>query len=1042
MAKLKELYNKILSFFMSMFVKTRDFFKNRVFNQAKSTIIFVSILLFSVLLVFQLYAIIFNDSIYNNASDDIIQYYKMMIGFIQTVREGRLSFFDLNSYFGASFFSNLYYVPLDLFTLLGIVLSFFMPAVVAVSSVELIKIVVGVALLGIYLALKNYKTKTIFWVSLIYFVNGGTVSFMLFPSFLTLTVYLPLSLILIHYFFKGKFIWIPVFVFVLVLHNFYLAYMVLAFISFAYILEYFKYQEFKIIDFLLKGLKFLSLLLLGVLMASVILIPAITFISEETLRDTVSYTPWILDLKWFDLKLFPKEVYIRYFAKMFAPTRPVSWSGFLYRYALEHISNYVTVIGFFLMTLIFFMKGKIAFVYKIMYGFLFVFALLPIFSSIFSGTFLMAYLADEVETAFPYTRWINMLPILHVLVIAYVIEHFDYKKLNRIYYVVSGTLLVSIGAYILYYYTKTLGDGETVVEKNSGFFVEVLEYDWKLMVVSIIILELALFLILFKKFKWIKTLIFVEVVIATGYMFVTAVSAHGYLSQHVETHHINEFINENIDDDEFFRVFVDTSKFNTDDRNFNQMTSYPTNTDIFHSWSDSETDDLAYLLFGKREKQTKTQMNYYSYYLSTFLGYKYLLTESSSDDYEGSNYYELVAKDDQFALYKIESVDGFYVYDQYITYQKLKYYADNYSQLTAERIFLMAAIIDQERYQDQFDFDDFFLDEVEDSELIFNPIEGNIQAWRIKNNSGIETIVEDSVSKDYYVYDNFNINYPSGEVALKDNNLSLSDYGQAFYYDHNDEKKLCKISPLPSDGSKTLIRCGQFFSPIDKIYIEKTPSMNQAPTYVMRLERAIDGASYLVYDFDLVSRDLSGFLLSFSFDDYDMGRIILEDDQGNRLSQVNGLYSADDGISKIYVYKSGELYQHNDLSSLYLDYSAIPVDSERNDLAIDKSIRIEGSNIHISYRYEQATTKDTIIVIPVTYSDDWQFTSGEKYDKISVSGGFLGIIVPEGQEAVDLELKFVPKNIDLGLQLSIGGWIIFAGLVAYPFVKKKLKQDG
>ncbi|MCK7485884.1 MAG: hypothetical protein MZU97_10315 [Bacillus subtilis] len=69
--------------------------------------------------------ILTRNSFYNNFSDDIIQYYSI-IARLRPIRSrtGTLSWFNLNNYLGASFFSDVYYVPLDIFTFVTVLLGY------------------------------------------------------------------------------------------------------------------------------------------------------------------------------------------------------------------------------------------------------------------------------------------------------------------------------------------------------------------------------------------------------------------------------------------------------------------------------------------------------------------------------------------------------------------------------------------------------------------------------------------------------------------------------------------------------------------------------------------------------------------------------------------------------------------------------------------------------------------------------------------------------------------------------------------------------
>jgi hypothetical protein len=1029
---------KFIPFFNKIFIFLKKFFDEKVFNKPKNTIFFTAGLISIVLLIFQLIIMIVNDSVYNNNSDDILQYYVILDGFIRSIKEGSLSFFALNNYFGASIFSNLYYVPLDIFTLVTLILSFIMPTVLAVSTTELIKIVAGVVLFGIYLALKKYSNRTIFWVGLLYFVNGGTASFMNFPAFLTMTVYLPLALIVIHYFFNQKYWVVPLYVVLIVFYNFYLAYMLLAFISFAFLIEYFKFHQFDVKKFLLNGIGFLSLLLLGVLMSSVVLLPAITFISEETIRTSVTFEPWVLDLKFIELKLYEPEVYYRYFAKMFSPQRPVSFRGFLNDYKLEHVSNYVTVIGFMLMIVVFFMKDKIARVYQVMFGVLVVFTIFPFFSSILSGTFIMEMFSSSGDPAYPYNRWLNVVPILQVLVIAHVVETYRFKNFNRWILLTAGAFVLAFGIFMVVLYQVKLNGDHGLKE----FVVENLQYDRLLMMILLGLLVVAIILIIFKFFQWIKLLIFLEVAIAVAYIFISAFGSQGRLSQFDEMEQMNEFLIDHIEEEDFSRVYVDLDYFNVINRNFNQMTSFPTNSKVFHSWSDSETDDLGYLLFGKNERQSKHVMDYYSYYLNAFLGYQYILVDPIDQSLINSEFYQLIDSNDDFALYKINSVDSFYVYDQYLTYTELRSFVNQTSteRIEAERLFLHSVIIDESRY----DITDYDLKPLATSDLGMDILTGDVEAsWEERSVGTIirNSFSDPSVQAEYFVYEDFGIEYNSGAVFIKDQAGYLTNnFGEIYYLNENEEEIACKVKDATSE-----IECGQFFSPVEKIYIEKISGIS-APRLEVRLERAIAGQSYLVYDISSIMSTSSDLFINLDLPrTYEIDKAYIADANNEEYYFTNGfLYSIED-FSKAYIYKNYDLYQEADLYNLDLEYEIFESDtadfSFDQDLVENKSLVVNGGRISLSYDYISPSNGQQIVVVPVTYSDDWEFTSDEKYDKISVSGGFLGLVIPEGTEEVNITMKFVPKNIRLGLTITLASSFIFTGLILYPIIQNKLRRS-
>jgi uncharacterized membrane protein YfhO len=79
-------------------------------------------------------------------------------------------------------------------------------------------------------------------------------------------------------------------------------------------------------------------------------------------------------------------------------------------------------------------------------------------------------------------------------------------------------------------------------------------------------------------------------------------------------------------------------------------------------------------------------------------------------------------------------------------------------------------------------------------------------------------------------------------------------------------------------------------------------------------------------------------------------------------------------------------------------------------------------------------------MIPVCYSDDWKFVGDEEYETLSVSGGFLGIIIPNGTDVIDVSLKFVPKGLSLGGLASLGGILIYSAIFVPYFIKNKRKN--
>ena len=259
-----------------------------------------------------------------------------------------------------------------------------MPINIAYSVTEFIKIFAGVMTFAYYLSLQGMKNRTIFWMGIFYLISGGMVSFMAFPAFLSLVFYLPFSLLVIHWSFKGKKWIIPLYTLALVLYNFYLAYAALIFTGIMFIVEYFKRKDFNFWRLLLDGVIFLGLMILGLIMSLGILYPSILFILEDTYRSIGTFDPWVVNVFGLELELFKPEIYIRFLAKMFSEQRPIAFYGFMQDYTKEHVSLYITMTGLTLMSYVYFMKDRISNIYKVLIPIGLILMLFPIFSYVFS----------------------------------------------------------------------------------------------------------------------------------------------------------------------------------------------------------------------------------------------------------------------------------------------------------------------------------------------------------------------------------------------------------------------------------------------------------------------------------------------------------------------------------------------------------------------------------------------------------------------------------------------------------------------------------
>jgi hypothetical protein len=1028
MAALRQKISKFITFF-------REYFET-IYQSRRKTFKFTALFVFTILFLLQVGIILINNSFYTNFSDDILQYYTIMVDFVASIKDGSLSLFNLNNYFGASFFSDIYYIPLDIFTYITFILSYIMPTEVAYSITELLKIFSGVMALAFYFHLKGNKNRTIFWMSIFYLVSGGFVSFMAFPVFLSIIFYLPLGLIVIHYFFHGKRWLVPLFAVAVVFYDFYLAYMILAFVSFAFLIEYFKREGFKFLNFLKDGIVFLFLLLLGVTMAAVILLPSITYILEETYRTHSSFNPWIINIGSFELKLFKPEIYLRYLAKLVVEQKPIGFYGFENDYGLEHVSLYITIIGFVYMCNIFFMKDRISRVYKYSILIALIFMIFPLFSYVFSGTL------DK-----PYTRWINLLPMFEVIILAHVFDKYGFEKVKMKNMTIVITLLLGMIGYLMYFYITKL----QIDTHYAGR--DVLTADTVMMGVGAFYLIVLLIFGWLKKYTVIKWFVWIEVLVAIGYIYSGPFSISNKIDTFNTMRDMSDFLEDNLEQEDFYRVYVDLSRFDVEKTNFNRMTSFPTNTKIFHSWTDAETNGISNLLFNSNEYQSKSKMNYFGYYINHFLGYKYLVVNSEDEFVFDEQYFTLVAQEDIFTLYEINYSENFRVFDTYfnshdsdlINANSLK---ELNSSLLRQKALLTAAIIDVDKGYDMSLYDLDYLEEPDNRNAI------SIDAYRLI--SSYETItmagIQDTAERSFYVYneEDLDINFIVGAVYIKANNIDikLDAYSEVLMEFSDGTKQSCLVYQIGTDENESnipfQIKCEFWKRPV-KIFIEKTEELASAPLLKMRSERAIDMAAYLEYDLSQINLSSTEGIILFDMTlDDAFEKMFVVDELGNSFECLDGYYNYISKPDKLYIYKTSAMYNYYDLYNLRLRY-LVEDSIDLNNLLIqdhieNKTLKIENSKIHISYENKIQTIRDQIIVVPVAFSDDWQFISEDNYDTISVSGGFLGIVIPKGTESVDISLRFMPKYLDLGFFITLGATAIYLSIFVLPVLIKKNKR--
>jgi len=626
-----------------------------------------------------------------------------------------------------------------------------------------------------------------------------------------------------------------------------------------------------------------------------------------------------------------------------------------------------------------------------------------------------------------------MIPIFQLMILSHVFDEFGFEdiKMKNMTIIIS-VLLVMVGG-LMYYYITQLQQDYYLASRD------VLTADTVLMGISAMYLIILLVFGWLKKWTIVKIFFWVEFFVAIGYAYSGPLSIVNKIDTFDNAHEIEAYLDEVIEDDQFFRVYVDINNLSVEDTNFNRMTGYVTNTGIFHSWTDEETNDIGYLLFGDWEYQSKNNMNTYGYYLNHFLSYKYILLDADSDYSLDGDQFELYAANQVYKLYKLTDASPFKVYESYLTYNDFTNFNDLNADMPTEKLLLMAAVIDSERYiTEDLNLGYFVPQEEGQSDMLLS------YTSIYDSTDVIVSGIADETERLFYKYSNsdMDIDFSLGAVYIRGIGLDIEAYGEAFMEFSDGTTKTCQIQ----SGVAHHIKCEFFKTPI-AIYIEDTEFINSAPSIQVRQERAINAAAYLVYDLnDMDIESASGIIsfivnASFSFG----GRTFVVDINGEEHECINGFYSFDTEPDKLYVYKTSKMYDYYNLFALSIRYSYDDLEGSSSllsqDFVSNKYLTIENGRIELEYFNFSESEYDQLVVIPVAYSDDWKITSAVQYETMSVSGGFLGIVIPNGTAYVNITMKFVPSGFGLGSLVTLGGIVVYLAIFLPSWIKKRKNGD-
>ena len=517
--KLKRILNKIITFY------------NKIWQNHKTSFLVLCAFLLIVMLVLIFYPLCY-DTIYNCYTDDVLQYYPYIVGFFEKIKHGELSLFDTSLLAGASFFSGVYYIPLDIFLGFAFLLSYIMPTEVAYSISNILRVVFGSMLLYYVFHLKGFKPKSAFIISIIYFVGGMTETFYIFPVYLGISFYVPLAMFIVDlclHHDKKYFLLIPLYSVIIVLYDFYIAYMLFAFICIYFIIEsHLSYNKFFLINsnFWKSFLYFMLMIFIGVSMSGFFLFPSSLYIINESDRAGQSSNDylWLFGtIKDGSIKISFRH-YFQQWANLFHPNTPhnlglVSPGD----YVREHASLYLTTGGALYLSYFFFVRGKKENRLKpwvILFNLLFC---IPLFSMIFTFN------------EWPYVRWFFIPYMINFYAMALAMDKYDFKFSSNSYMKILPIIFMSLGLSTMLYVLIAKPEIYFHYPKTDRYFNPIVIGSIVFISILIILLLLGIILEKLKKnssfiYRLIPFTIFAEAIFASVIAFST-IGSHNYLTE-------------------------------------------------------------------------------------------------------------------------------------------------------------------------------------------------------------------------------------------------------------------------------------------------------------------------------------------------------------------------------------------------------------------------------------------------------------------------------------------------------------------------------
>lgn len=671
---IKGVLNRVWLIIAKFFSKVKNYFINTFKSPKKTFYLLLELLLLISLGVF--IASWYYGGFFNVSTDDIIQYYPYVAGLFDKIKAGTLSFYDVNLFGGVSFFSGVYYLPFDSFTLLAFLFSYVMPSEVAYSLFNFMKVVTGASVLYYVLIRRNFKTTTAFFTSLILFLGGITETYFVFPVYISVLLYAPLAMLVVDLVVdkKGYFYFLlPLLCVLLVLVDFYIAYMVIAFMCFYFFISLGLNGAVSLVgskcflfnkEFYKRFLTFMVFIFMGVFASCFWLMPSVLYVLNQSSRSFDGFTDPSLWLFMERLNGVNKVAWDHYFTLLISFFMPNEPHRLLLNYGTDYIRNhasfYMTSGGAIFLTSFFLINRKKENEFKFWVILFNIMYMMPLFACIFNFN------------TIPYSRWVFIPYMINLLAMAYGMDNLDLGIAKRKWYKLIP-LAVMLGAISMYAFVLKKAPDLFMHYKRSD------EFFYYILIPSLIIAILYALIMLysfvadfipkcrFNGLKLIYGVIIIELIFAGIIMFtyIDNTSKSYFTNKNTLVEMKKELYEYGYNDYDGYRINIDANAAKSF-LNANILVGNVNFGRLFQSFYNTPLETSVNDLFNEGTASwNKTINGVYNMLSGAYFNMKYVVTWGSTA--MPKQYHEVYTDKAGYKYYVLEDLPNFIVYDEVVS---------------------------------------------------------------------------------------------------------------------------------------------------------------------------------------------------------------------------------------------------------------------------------------------------------------------------------------------------------------------------------------